>query len=130
VGGPWRGSKIRAAAAPLAARLLLSAAAAGAIALVTGIATTLTGWIIAWLLAINGTTALSYATDRRAARRGERRVPELVLHGLAAGGGSPAALLACRSLHHKTQKPAFLRVLYATLALQAIAIVAAALLLR
>ncbi len=115
--------------AALAARLLVTAAAAGAIALITGAATTRFGWIVAWLLAINGTTAVSYGTDRRAARRGERRIPELVLHGLAAFGGSPAALLASRALRHKTQKPGFLRVLYATLVVQAVAIVAIALLL-
>ncbi len=92
--------------------------------------TTLVGAIVAWLLAVNATTALSFAADRRAARRGERRVPELTLHGLAAFGGSPAALVAAASLRHKTQKTPFLRVLYGTVALQAIVVVAALLLRR
>ncbi len=129
-GAARRSGSLGAASAALAGRLLLSAAAAGAIAIVTTAGTTLVGAIVAWLLAVNATTALSYAADRRAARRGERRIPELVLHGLAAFGGSPAALVASGALRHKTRKTPFLRVLYVTVAAQGVAVVAALILLR
>lgn len=74
----------------------------------------------AWLIAINGLTFLYYAYDKRIAGGTWSRVPEITLHGLAAGGGSPAALFAQWLLRHKTVKPAFQRVFWSIIGAQAV----------
>lgn len=48
-----------------------------------------------------------YAIDKSAARHGRWRTPEKTLHLLALIGGWPGALLAQRTLRHKSQKPSF-----------------------
>jgi uncharacterized membrane protein YsdA (DUF1294 family) len=48
-----------------------------------------------------------YAVDKRAARRGARRVAERDLLLLALLCGWPGAWLAQQTMRHKTQKPAF-----------------------
>jgi uncharacterized membrane protein YsdA (DUF1294 family) len=47
-------------------------------------------------------------------------VPEVVLHGLALAGGSPAALLAMRLFRHKTAKSGFRFVFWVIVAAQAL----------
>lgn len=59
-------------------------------------------------------TYVFYALDKSAARKRGRRVPERTLHLLALLGGWPGALLAQRTLRHKTAKPRFLFVFWLT----------------
>jgi uncharacterized membrane protein YsdA (DUF1294 family) len=73
------------------------------------------GWapIIAWLAAWTPSAFVAYGYDKRQARRGNWRVPELVLHGLALVGGVIGAGAGRAVFRHKTQKPTFLVVLVA-----------------
>ena len=69
-------------------------------------------WAIVWLLLINLVTYAAFAHDKRAAERGDWRVPENTLLMTAFVGGSPGALLARRRLRHKTRKQPFSAALY------------------
>ncbi|MDG2032021.1 MAG: DUF1294 domain-containing protein [Phycisphaerales bacterium] len=61
-------------------------------------------WYLGWsLLAF-----IVFGVDKRAARKGRRRVPERRLHLLELLGGFPGALLAILLFHHKSSKPRFL----------------------
>jgi uncharacterized membrane protein YsdA (DUF1294 family) len=70
-----------------------------------------------WYLIATVVTIVVYASDKRAAQRGSRRVPEGMLHALALLGGWPGALLAQRLFHHKTVKTSFQLVFWLTAAL-------------
>jgi uncharacterized membrane protein YsdA (DUF1294 family) len=63
-------------------------------------------WLWSYLVAINVATFVLYGYDKAAAGGG-RRVPEIVLHGAELLGGTPAAFVAQRLFHHKTQKTSF-----------------------
>lgn len=65
----------------------------------------LTGLFV--LAAINLVAWIAFWWDKRAAVRGDRRVPERTLLMLALIGGSPAAVAAQRKLRHKTRKEPF-----------------------
>ncbi len=67
--------------------------------------------------AMSMATFIVYALDKRAAKRGEWRVPEATLHGLSFACGWPGALLAQELLRHKSAKPAFRRVYWLTVLL-------------
>ncbi|HZL35465.1 MAG TPA: DUF1294 domain-containing protein [Tepidisphaeraceae bacterium] len=84
------------------------------------------GWPVwaAYLAAINLATFLAYGFDKSAAVHGRLRIPEKLLHFLAALGGSPAALLGQLTLRHKTRKRSFLAWFWAIVLLQAIAVAA------
>jgi uncharacterized membrane protein YsdA (DUF1294 family) len=83
------------------------------------------GLALVYLVASLVTFAV-YALDKRAARRGDRRVAERTLHWLALVGGWPGALLAQRLLRHKTRKPFFRIMLWLTIGLHGVLLVALA----
>ena len=63
--------------------------------------------IVFYLLIINLLTFLLYGIDKWKAKRAWWRIPESVLLGLAAIGGSVGAWLGMRVWHHKTQHKKF-----------------------
>ncbi len=66
-------------------------------------------------------TFIVFASDKRAARRGRRRVPERTLHALELACGWPGALLAMRLLRHKSSKRPYRTVLWLIIAIHLIA---------
>lgn len=79
-----------------------------------------------WLAVVNAVTFGYYAFDKGRARRGGRRVAEVVLHGLALAGGTPGAYLGMVVYRHKTVKPGFRLIFWLIAVLQAGLVVAAA----
>ena len=73
-------------------------------------------WLVGGLVGVNVLTALVYALDKSAARRGRRRVPERTLLSLGLLGGWPGALVAQQLLRHKTSKRSFQLAFWATVA--------------
>jgi len=63
--------------------------------------------LLAYLIAINLVMMLAYFYDKQAAIRNYLRVPENVLHVLAAAGGTPAAVVSQAAFRHKTIKSSF-----------------------
>ena len=63
------------------------------------------------------------SVNKRAALRGDWRVAENTLHGLALLCGWPGALLAQELLRHKSAKPAFRRLFWLTAALNVLGFV-------
>ncbi len=59
--------------------------------------------IALWLAAVSGLAVILTLHDKRAARRGARRVPERTLLLVCALGGSAAMLAAMRVIRHKTK---------------------------
>jgi uncharacterized membrane protein YsdA (DUF1294 family)/cold shock CspA family protein len=74
-------------------------------------------WLWGIYTAMSLATFITYWLDKRAAARGDWRVPENTLHALALGCGWPGALLAQQTLRHKSAKAAFRRVYWAMVAL-------------
>lgn len=60
-----------------------------------------------YLCAINVVAFLAYGLDKQKARMKRWRIPEKVLLGLAAAGGSVGAYTGMKMFHHKTQKVKF-----------------------
>jgi uncharacterized membrane protein YsdA (DUF1294 family) len=85
-----------------------------------------TGWhlLCAWLVGVNATAFGYYGYDKSQAGGAGERVPEVVLHGLALTGGSPAAYAAMRLFRHKTLKGSFRVVFWCIVAVQAALIAA------
>lgn len=67
-------------------------------------------WLWGIYTAMSLATFITYWLDKRAALRGDWRVPENTLHALALACGWPGALLAQRLLRHKSAKRSFRRV--------------------
>ncbi|MBX7213337.1 MAG: DUF1294 domain-containing protein [Thermoflexales bacterium] len=93
------------------------------LALALGLAARLDA-VMAWLVAVNVVTFVTYAGDKASAGAGTLRVPEWSLLGLALVGGSPAAVLAMLLLRHKTAKPSFLGRFVVVIVVQSLAIAA------
>jgi uncharacterized membrane protein YsdA (DUF1294 family) len=97
------------------ARLLwaLGVAALGMLALKFGLGVpgSWKHWLACWLVAVNVTAFGYYGYDKARAQSAESRVPELVLHGLTAAGGSVGAFAGMRVFRHKTIKGSF-RILF------------------
>ncbi len=70
-------------------------------------------WLWGIYTAMSLATFITYWLDKRAATRGDWRVPENTLHVLALACGWPGALLAQRLLRHKSAKRSFRRVYWA-----------------
>ncbi len=77
------------------------------------------------LLAYFGTSCvayLAYLFDKAAAVKGERRTPENFLHMFSLVGGWPGAMLAQKTLRHKTQKQSFQLTFWVTVILNCAAL--------
>lgn len=79
-------------------------------------------WVQSWLLAVTGTTFLTYDYDKLIAGTGVTRVPERVLLTLAFAGGTVGALLGMRLFHHKTSKESFLERFWLVVAVQVVVV--------
>ena len=66
---------------------------------------------------------LTYVFDKASALKGQWRTPESTLHVFSLVGGWPGAMLAQRTLRHKTQKQSFQRTFWATVVLNCAALV-------
>jgi uncharacterized membrane protein YsdA (DUF1294 family) len=64
-------------------------------------------WLLIYAPVLGAVSALAYWIDKRAARRGDWRVPENRLHALDLIGGIAGGLVAQVVLRHKTSKPEF-----------------------
>ena len=70
---------------------------------IIGVAT----WMLAWSLA----AFIAFGIDKRAARLGRRRIPEVRLHMLEFLGGWPGAFLGAVMFRHKIAKAGFMLVM-------------------
>lgn len=68
---------------------------------------TLLLFLVFQLISINFVTFIAYGVDKRAAKKGEWRIPEADLHTLEFLGGWSGALLAQKFFRHKTKKKSF-----------------------
>jgi uncharacterized membrane protein YsdA (DUF1294 family)/cold shock CspA family protein len=71
-------------------------------------------------LVLSAVAFAAYGTDKVAAVRGGWRVPENTLHLLAVAGGWPGALVAQQYLRHKSSKPEFRAVFWATVVINVV----------
>ena len=83
-----------------------------------------TGWhlLAAWLIGVNVTAFVYFGFDKWRATKARRRVPEVVLHGLALAGGSVGAFAAMELFRHKTIKGRF-RLVFLVIVLAQVAVV-------
>lgn len=77
-----------------------------------------------WLLSINLVTFVYYGHDKRQARVGGRRVPELLLQGMMLLGGTLGGYLGMRMFRHKTSKGGFRLVFWWIVSMQVLLVLA------
>lgn len=82
------------------------------------------GWVGGLYLAASGWSFAVYAVDKSAARAGRWRVPERTLLLIGLAGGWPGAVVAQQVLRHKTCKPGFRFLFWASVWLNALAFIA------
>lgn len=73
-------------------------------------------WYVIWSVA----AFVAFTLDKRAARRGRRRVPERTLHTIELLGGWPGAIAAMFVVRHKLRKARYVLALAAIVAIHAI----------
>ena len=82
------------------------------------------GWLALWAVTASVATYGVYRYDKGAAENGLGRVPEAVLLGLAAVGGSIGAWLGMHfPTHHKTAKRYFQAIFWVIVAVQVVVVV-------
>lgn len=81
-------------------------------------------WLWGLYSAMSMATFITYWMDKRAASRGDWRVPENTLHALALACGWPGALLAQQLLRHKSAKREFRRLYWVTVVVNIAAFIA------
>jgi uncharacterized membrane protein YsdA (DUF1294 family)/cold shock CspA family protein len=91
---------------PFSIFLVVATLLTGAVALVLRFQLSVP-WVPGIFLGINGASFLLYGYDKLIAGGQSLRVPEALLHLLAAMGGTPAAFLAQVVFRHKTRKESF-----------------------
>jgi uncharacterized membrane protein YsdA (DUF1294 family) len=74
--------------------------------------------LVAYMFIINAVTYSLFGFDKRAAERGDWRIPEKTLLMASALGGSVGAVMAQRRFRHKTQKQPFKALLYGIIVAQ------------
>lgn len=76
-------------------------------------------WYPAWIAAWSVVTFAFYGLDKRWARQGDVRIPEMVLHGTSLVGGFPGGWAGRSFFRHKTLHQSFTVVLIVATALNA-----------
>lgn len=79
-------------------------------------------FIVYHLVCINLATFIAYGADKRAAQRGDWRIPEIQLHTLEFLGGWVGAFIAQKFFHHKNRKYSFQVMFWLMIVLEAAAI--------
>lgn len=82
-------------------------------------------YLYLYLFIINALSLLLMLCDKRKAKKNRRRIPERVLLGVCAAGGSLGGLLGMRLFRHKTLHPQFSIGIPAMLAVHIVALVIA-----
>ena len=75
-----------------------------------------------YLVIVNVATAALFTYDKVAARRGKRRIPELILHGFELAGGVFSVVVLMYVINHKSRKMSYYLKTYMLLFLWAAAI--------
>lgn len=79
-------------------------------------------FVLLHIIIINLVTIIAYGTDKKAAIKGQWRVPEMQLHTLELLGGWVGAFIAQKIFHHKTKKKSYQSLFWLTLIIQLTAV--------